>query len=193
MSASQQQRIVHFLKNGGKVLLTPVIPVLDDDFDSCTILSDYLGKPELAKVTRLSPRIDIGSIKNIFNTGGIFVTKRLPENAEIIGKDENSNNTLAWTLNTPLGGKVVFLGFYWEHAKFEHENMVHAMMDSLGIKQKVHCSNPNVWTSILSKGDKSVLFVMNLFVSKQITKISFRNHVWDNFEVPPMTVKRIEF
>jgi beta-galactosidase len=193
MSASQQQRIVNFLKNGGKVLLTPVIPVLDDDFNSCTILSDFLGKPELAKVRGLSPRIDIGSIKNIFNTGGIFVTKRLPENAEIIGKDENSNNTLAWTLNTPVGGKVVFLGFYWEHAKFEHENMVHEMMDSLGLKQKVYCSNPNVWTSILSKGDKSVLFVINLFVSKQITKISFGDHVWDNFEVPPMTVKRIVF
>lgn len=193
MSASQQQRIVNFLKKGGKVLLTPVIPVLDDNFNPCTILSDFLGKPEIAKVRGLSPRIDIGSIKNIFDTGGIFVTKRLPENAEIVGKDENSNSTLAWTLNTPHGGKVVFLGFYWEHAKFEHENMIHEMMDSLGLKQKVDCSNPNVWTSILTKGDKSVLFVMNLFVSKQTTKISFGDHVWDNLEVSPMTVKRIEF
>ncbi|MBK5262074.1 MAG: beta-galactosidase [Peptostreptococcaceae bacterium] len=193
MSASQQQRIVNFLKKGGKVLLTPVVPVLDDNFNPCTILSDFLGKPEIAKVRGLSPLIDIGSIKNIFDTGGIFVTKRLPENAEIVGKDENSNSTLAWTLNTPHGGKVVFLGFYWEHAKFEHENMIHEMMDSLGLKQKVDCSNPNVWTSILTKGNKSVLFVMNLFVSKQITKISFGDHVWDNFEVPPMTVKMIEF
>lgn len=70
---------------------------------------------------------------------------------------------MAWRRKTADGGEVIFVGFRWIHAMHEHERMLRALLDAMGLRPKVECGNPNVWTSLLTGGKKSALFVMNLF------------------------------
>ncbi len=121
MSAGKQTRIVRFLKQGGNILLLPVIPTLDEDLKPCTILSDFLGSPVLSSRKTNFARVTVAGVVNIYNNGEIFPTTLLPPKAGVLGTDEMSSQPLAWGLKTEGGGTLVFLGFRWMHAKHEHE------------------------------------------------------------------------
>jgi beta-galactosidase len=198
LSAGKQARIVRFLKQGGSILLLPVLPSVDEDLKPCTILSDFLGSPTIATSKNEFSRVTIDGVANIYNNGEIFPTTQLPPKAEVLGVDEISKAPLAWKLLTEGGGTMIFLGFRWLHAKHEHEQMLRTLLKRLRLKQKIICSNPNVWTSLRTKGSRSVLFVMNLLSSPQEAEISyqpsFKNGMISavKYRLDPMTVKMVE-
>ena len=163
MSKAGQERIVQFLKGGGKVLFAPVLPSYDENLRPCTVLSEFLGSPGIEENTEAFPRISIAGVTNILQNGASFVTKTLLKGAETIGVDETSGKAVAWTLKTDGGGEAIFLGFRWVHAMREHNRMMTALMGKWIGTQKVVSSNPNLWTSLRSWQNKSILFVMNLW------------------------------
>jgi len=116
----------------------------------------------------------------------------------VLGVDEIGKSPLAWKLKTDGGGTLLFLGFRWIHAKREHEQMLRALMKRLGIKQRVNCSNPSVWTSLRTKDSKSVLFLMNLLSSPMEADVAcqpaFRNVMVSagRHHLEAMTVKMVE-
>jgi Trk-type K+ transport system membrane component len=179
-------------------LLLPVLPSVDEDLKPCTILSDFLGSPTIATSKNEFSRVTIDGVANIYNNGEIFPTTQLPPKAEVLGVDEISKAPLAWKLLTEGGGTMIFLGFRWLHAKHEHEQMLRTLLKRLRLKQKIICSNPNVWTSLRTKGSRSVLFVMNLLSSPQEAEISyqpsFKNGMISavKYRLDPMTVKMVE-
>ena len=93
---------------------------------------------------------------------------------------------------------MIYLGFRWMHAKHEHEQMLRALLNKLGLRQKVICSNPNIWTSLRSKGTKSILFLMNLLSSPMEVEVSCRPSFKTEYvaaghhRLEPMSVKRVE-
>jgi beta-galactosidase len=198
LSAGKQTRIVRFLKQGGNVLILPVLPSVDEDLKPCTILSDFLGSPTIAASRNEFVRVTVDGVVNIYNNGEVFPTTQLPPKAEVLGIDEISKAPLAWKLGTEGGGTLIFLGFRWLHAKHEHEQMLRALLKRLRLKQKVNCSNPNVWTSLRTKGSRAILFVMNLLSSPQEVEIncqpSFKNEMTSAgiHKLAPMTVKTVE-
>jgi len=198
MSAGKQARIVRFLKQGGSVLLLPVLPSVDDDLKPCTVLSDFLGSPLLVSTKNEFVRVTVDNVVNIYNNGEVFPTTRLPQRAEVLGVDEIGKSPLAWRLKTDGGGTLLFLGFRWIHAKHEHEQMLRALMNRLAIKQRVNCSNSSVWTSLRTKDSKSILFLMNLFSSPMEADVSclpaFKNAMVSagRHRLEAMTVKVVE-
>lgn len=165
MAASSQQRVVSFLKRGGKVLLCPIIPEYDEDFHLCTILKQFLGNPQLALNKEKNQRISFNTVTNVMSNMENFVTENLPSQAKVLGKDENSGLPVSWELNTEGDGKVIFLGFNWYHQMKEHRKMMDEMLKELNVSKVLNCSNPNLFTSLRSNGDKTFLFVMNLSTS----------------------------
>ncbi len=197
MSAAQQQGVIEFLRGGGKAIILPVLPTHDENFKPCTLLSDFLGGAKLRPNSSAFPRITVNGIVNVECNVGSFVTETLPPKAQVIGKDKSTGETVAWCLKTEGGGEVIFLGFRWYHAMHEHEYLVTSLLHELGLQQKVLCSNPNVWTSLRSNGEKSMLFILNLSSSPmeaQITYSSAAGHpsVTAGHKLPPMTVQWVE-
>ena len=198
MARSSQERIVRFLQNGGHVLITPVLPTLDENLRPCSVLADFLGSPVISANASQFTRITIDKVVNIWNNGDCFLTTRLPAGAKVIGTDEISGAPVAWKQTIGKDGQAIVLGLRWYHAKREHEQMLRALLLSLGLKQKIDCSNPNVWTSLRTSGAHSMLFIMNLLSSPMEARVDCRP-AWSegiletgSHELAPLTVKTFE-
>ncbi|HEY3341014.1 MAG TPA: beta-galactosidase [Anaerolineae bacterium] len=198
MARQKQERVVKFLQRGGSVLITPILPALDEHLQPCTLLSDFLGSPVITANTSQFTRITVDRVVNIWNNGDCFLTSRLPAGAKVIGIDEISGSPVAWRQTIDKGGQAIVLGLRWYHAKREHEQMLRALLLSLGVKQKVDCSNPNVWTSLRTSGTRSMLFIMNLLSSPMEARVDCRPS-WSegiletgNHELGPMSVETFE-
>jgi beta-galactosidase len=166
MARAKQERLVRYLKGGGKLLIAPVLPEVDEHMEPCTILADFLGRPKLSQLPEHTfVRLTIGGVVNVNNSGEVFVGESISPQAQAVGLDEASGKEMAWTIPTQGGGTVLLLGFRWQHALNQHGEMLASLMGMLGWKQKVKCSNPNVWTSLRTDGKRAVLFLMNLFSS----------------------------
>ena len=165
MSASSQRRVIDFLKRGGKVLLCPVIPEYNENFEPCTLLKDFLGSPEIKLNKKDNQRINFNTVKNVMSNTENFVTVKMPAKAVIIGSDETNHLPVSWELNTEGKGKIIYLGFNWFHQMKEHIKMMDEVLNRLDIKKTLKCSNPNLFTSLRTNGEKTMLFVMNLYTS----------------------------
>lgn len=198
LAAAKQERVVRFLKAGGKVLIAPVIPVVDENLQPCALLSDFLGSPRLERNPDAFARVTVLDVANILDNGENYFTHDLPAAARALGKDEHTGRVLAWELTTPGGGQAIFLGFRWLHAMREHTRMLESLMVRLGLARRVECANPNVWTSLRTAGNHSALFIMNLLSSPQEAEISCRRASpggllnTGHHSLEPMSVKYVE-
>lgn len=198
MATEKQERIVRFLQNGGRVLIAPTLPAFDDKFQPSTVLSDFLGGPVLKNRQQEVVRIRIGNQQNIVSNGIVFTSTRVPENAEILGSDELTDGAVAWQVETTGGGKAIFLGMSWSHAMRQHQELVRDLLFCLGVRPKVICSNSSIWTSLRTRGNRSAIFLMNLFTSPAETDLTCRPRSRGSMvqlghhHLAPMSVKYIE-
>jgi beta-galactosidase len=165
MTASSQQKVVEFLRKGGKVVLCPVIPEYDENFEPCTILKEFLGSPKLEINNKTNQRISFQTVKNVMSNEVNYITVQLPSNAEVIGEDENNKLPVSWKIETENKGIMIFLGIQWQHQMREHIRMLDEVLTDLGINKVIRCSNQNLFTSLRTNGEKTMLFVMNLYTS----------------------------
>ena len=171
MTASSQQKVVDFLRKGGKVILCPVIPEYDENFEPCTILKDFLGSPKLEINTKTNQRISFKTVKNVMSNEVNYVTVNLPAKASVIGEDENNKLPVAWKVETENNGSLIFLGIKWQHQMREHIRMMDEVLTDLGIKKVIRCSNQNLFTSLRTNGEKTTLYIMNLYTSPMESNI----------------------
>jgi beta-galactosidase len=166
MPEAVQRRLVSFVKMGGRLALMPVIPYMDENFHPCTILQDFVGSEAIIKCTESSPRVNVGPVKNILMNGTIFYSETVPGQAAATALEEYSGKTIGWLKQFEREGRVMWLGFQWNHSMHEHSRMVKYLLDALGCSRPVvECDNPNIWTSLRLFEEKSMLFVMNLYSS----------------------------
>jgi len=197
MSAGRQMRIVDFLKKGGKVLLGPVVPTLDDRFNPYSLLQEFLGNPEIEPPRTSFSRVTIGSVSNVAKND-VYTTRKLPAGAEVLGTEEISGKPVVWKLKTEGNGEVVFVGLRWTHSRNEQHQIMNLLLVRLGLKQKVLCSNPNVWTSWRSSANKSLLFLMNLYSAPMETDIQclrggvYKPVVKGKIKLAPMEVRCLD-
>jgi hypothetical protein len=198
MSRARQERVVRFLSGGGKALLLPVLPIVDENLLACSVLSEFLGAPQFRAGGITPARLTVGDAVNIYNNGGVFFGESIPAGAQVVGRDERSGAAIAWELGVTGGGMATVLGLQWLHAMREHERMLAWLLGRLGLRRRVECTNPNVWTSLRTEGDRSILFVMNLLSSQQETSLKCRPlwaqepiHIGE-MTVGAMTVKYVE-
>lgn len=176
MAAAVQQKLVDYVKSGGKILMLPVIPTMDENFNPCTILLDYLSGAPVSRLDTPASRFTMGDIRNIYVNGGIWTAGKLPCGTGSIAVEEFSGLTAGWEMENPAGGKIIWLGLNWRHAKQEHSDLLVKLLSKLGLgKTTVLCDNPNVWTAVRSNGKRRMLFVMNLFSSPLETNIKVQS------------------
>lgn len=198
MAESSQQRVIDFLKSGGKVLLCPVIPEYDENFKPCTLLKEYIGSPEIKLNTNGNQRISFDVVKNVMSNETNYATVKMPSKAIILGEDENNKLPIAWKIETENRGKIIFLGIKWQHQMKEHIKMMDEVLNELEIKQLVKCSNPNLFTSLRTNGEKTILFIMNLYTSPMNGNVEVYSKDGKNLvqnvsvEIEPMKVQTIE-
>lgn len=198
MSEIIQKALVQFVENGGKLFLAPVIPSMDENFNSCTILSDFLGAGDSKKFEKASPVITVGNIHNVLMNGSLWVNSIRPYNSKRIAFEESTGMEIGWKEEFAGGGKVIWLGFQWKHSKNEHTDLLRYILGELGCdKPMIRCSNPNVWTSLRSNGTNHMLFVMNLLSASMKTEIEVKLKNMDylkikSLELKPMEVKAFE-
>jgi beta-galactosidase len=190
LAANKQEHIVRFLQQGGKLLIAPVLPTLDENLEPCTILADFLGRPAgappLSDNLGKAVRINIAGQANVLTNGSLFSTNRLPAGAEVLGQDEFSGLPVAWQVRTTGDGQAIFLGMSWSHAMHEHRRTLAALLGSLGLRPKITCSDPNLWATLWTAGERSLLFVLNLFTAPLEAEI----RVWPASRPDPIDLGR---
>ena len=198
MSMSKQERIVRFLRSGGKALILPVLPEQDEAWNECGVLHAFLGRPTFARSGWAPLRLNIAGVDNVCCNGEVFYMESLPDGVAVLGKDERSGKTVCWSVKTEGGGEAMVLGFAWQHAMQEHGRMLKALLELLGLRQKVYCSNPNVWTSLRTVRNRSMLFLMNLLSAPMRVDVKCRP-AWSkvaieagSHKLPAMSVKTVE-
>ncbi|QHW34707.1 hypothetical protein GZH47_30545 [Paenibacillus rhizovicinus] len=175
MAANVQQRLVNAVKRGGKLLLAPVIPQLDENFNPCTILKDFLDGAEAEPFTASEREVRVGSIPQVYVNQGLWVSAKLPEGASVIAEEKKSGGIAGWKKRYPNGGCVIWLGIQWKFTKYGHMDMLRELLNELGgDAPAVRCDNPNLWTALRSDGSSRMLFVMNLFASPMEADVSLR-------------------
>ncbi len=147
LSRSIQERLVRFLETGGKLLVAPGLPELDEYFHPCNLLADYV------KATGSQPVIHdactglpIGWETRFASGGAILLLER------------------TWVM-----------GRHWDAAMLRQAVERLAAAGSEPPYGLVDCDNPNVWTSLLSDGSHHLLFLMNLFTGPLTCTVSYRD------------------
>lgn len=196
MSAGKQQHLVDYLQSGGKALILPTLPVVDDNLQPCTILADFLGSPRATLGTPGFYRPSIGGIVNVL--GEITFWENLPTSAEVVGVEEKSGKPIAWKLSTLGDGVALILGFRWTHAMREHVKMLLSVLGMLDLRPVIQCSNPNIWTTLWISNNKAVLFLLNLFSSAMDAEVSLTipegiSVQTGHHHVEAVTVKTLDF
>lgn len=172
MAAEKQARIVRFLRNGGRALIAPVLPTLDESLNPCTVLADFLGVLSSETVEEGMARFVVNGVTHIMPRA--LFTSGIPPTAEVIAVDETTGRSVVWRLATEGGGQAMVLGVSWIHAQREQEALLGSLLRMLGLRQRVLCSNPNVWTSLWYAGDRGLLFALNLFTGKMQVMLQYR-------------------
>ncbi|MCG3146811.1 MAG: hypothetical protein PCFJNLEI_00245 [Verrucomicrobiae bacterium] len=192
MAADIQQRLIKFVQAGGRLFLAPVIPHLDENFQPCTLLRDFLA----AAPATLQRRADhpallaIGPIPPHWAMADVWVTDELPARATRIGTETIAGKTIGWKKTLPTGGAVIWLGVQMTHVWKEHCQLIQWLAAELGAPATVvECNSQYVWATLRSDGKRSMLFAMNLFSAPMTARVKVKNFDTGDFTLAPMEVR----
>ncbi|MBN2201879.1 beta-galactosidase [bacterium] len=177
MSLANQLRLVDFMKKGGRILVTPVLPSMDERFNPCAELADYLGAQSAQVLKNGSVAFRFGKDSNI-PSGGLFWTRTAPRGAEALASEEGSGKTVAWRKKTTGNGEAVFLGVSWEDSDGDAEQarirMTGSLLESLGGRRVLNLSGSGLWATALRSGKRGMIFVFNPSLSAAETGIRYQ-------------------
>jgi len=175
LSREIQERLVKFLQAGGRLLFGPMVPVMDDDFNPCTVLADYLGAAAAEPFRPPAQRVHAFGVEHIWINGGLF-TSPTPAGAEEVAWEMFTKTPLGWLKRLPGGGAAAWLGASWRMGMREHTAMLRGAMTLLGLDEPmVECDNRSLWTTLRTDGKKSMLFVFNGFTQPLAANLRFRD------------------
>ncbi len=196
MSAIKQANLAHFIRQGGKALILPGLPEMDEALQPCTILADALKAAHGLKNPGYTSRNTVLGVSNV--QGSAFIFDALPDGAEALGRDEFSGKIIAWEKSLPGGGKALVLGLTWIHSMHEHTRLLTDLLERLGLERVIQCSNPYLWTALWRSGGDSVLYAANLFTQAMTAELALRDEasggmVWvGKYTIPPFRVVMID-
>lgn len=177
MSKKAQENLIDFLKNGGKLLILTTFPTLDEDFNNCTILKDFVGDFKYEKN-------DSTSYVNLINGERIYRIDcenkivDLPNDSFVFATDASGNNILGFRKNIGLG-EVVHLSGNWLTADYKQIEMFEKIVESIGAKSYVENSNRSIWATMFESENEKCIFLLNLYTGVQTT----HTKIYDNDEV----------
>jgi beta-galactosidase len=172
MDAATQNLLAEYVRQGGHLIITPAVPMLDEYLDECTVLRDAL---ELRCTTvESSHKIDAFGIKDVYT---FFRRKYLfpSSDAQVVATTETGE---ACGIHKKVGkGRVTALGFAFGYTTDEHLHL-YAMLTALDrARGPLRVSDPDV-QYVLRKGRKgSYLFLLNYHNEKKRVVVDSRAYI----------------
>ena len=170
MSRMKQQRLIDFVKAGGKLLLTPVVPVKDENYHPCTLLKDFLHISEITKIENCNGKLRTAENHIVYQITHQFTCNGMGVGSEILACNYSTGQPVAYKKSFGKG-QVIWLGANWNYLIFDHIYFLTELCHQLGGQDIVNSSNLNVWCVLWEREDKAVLFVLNLFSGQQESHI----------------------
>ena len=169
MSARAQKNVVEYLKNGGKVILLTTFPSLDENFEPCTLLRDYVGEMTFAPNDVITPATVVDG-ERYFRIDLKNKITKIPNRAKPFATDESGKEYFGFRKKCGKG-EMTFLCGHWLMADFIQAEMLEGMLERSGAVPCVENSNRCVFSTLYRNGDKKGVFLLNLFTGKQTTKV----------------------
>lgn len=189
LSRKAQENAVEFLKNGGKLILLNTMPSMDENYDKCTILQDYInigyeiyGVEKRGYQQRWKYLSVDGMEKNIYR---LEYNGCICDNTAVsLGTNTDNDVLVAYKNN------VIFAPLTFNLSMFEQADLLRNMIKRLGGNETVYHSNRHLFTSLF-EGEKKMLFIMNLYSGKNQTDIRVGKKEYKDIVLEPMEVKTI--
>jgi hypothetical protein len=199
MPRKMQENVVKFIQKGGKTMIVPVVPTVDENYIPCTILKDFLFNMENKKIAIRDYKVRTCDDKLLVGTildPQVFSAKFDNTNAIPLVVEEFTNETVGYEFNFENGAKVIWLGFTWSFYDKSQSDLLKKMLERLEIKPLIECDNTRLWCVLRENENKKMLFVMNLFTGDLNANIKVHTDQGikelGRVVVPAMSVERIE-
>lgn len=197
LSRKAQENVVEFVKRGGNLILLNTMPTLDENYEDCTVLKDFLGfdftvyGPDKRGFQQRSKSVKLNGLgENIYylNYNGKISNKECTPLAYI--DDEDKDIMIA---EKCFGkSKVIFGSVSFELIVFSQVNMMRMLLDRLDAKETVYHSNEHVFTSLFEDATgKKMLFLLNLYSGRNKTDIRVGEKTIEGIQLEPMEIKTI--
>lgn len=164
LARAVQRQLVDFLRRGGRLLIAPLLPWLDEDLEPCRILAEALGAPDSRpeRFASSALQLEVCGVANVCVSGGLWDAPA-PAGAETIAVERRSGRACGWVQELPGGGAVALLGLHWVHQKLEHGRMLEALLARLGQRRLLAGGDHRLWAVLRHDGRRCALFALNLF------------------------------
>lgn len=167
MSRAAQERVIAFVKNGGRILVLGRIPTHDEHYAPCTLLRDFLGVQTVAAERDL-PYIWVNGRK-VFDIAYSEAIESCCPGDEVIASDASRTQHLGIYGKRGSGSVLYFTGT-WQLITFEQSVMLESFLNRLNTMPILACSNRCVnYTVRQSEDGRRAVFLMNLYSGVQKT------------------------
>ena len=195
MNEAEQQRVADFIRRGGNVVFSPVIPFLDENFAPCTVISDTFGGASSGDAIPETTQ-QFGNwqeIGNIVGGGALFTSGIIPEGATILGKTyPDGKDCVGWHLQTETGS-LAWYGVATALQRLAHIEMIRTMFEAAHGTARWRSDNPWIMTWRRRLKDGSVMvFLANLGTSKQSITPEIRKADGSWHSLPRVTLSQME-
>ena len=156
MAREKQKNLIRFVKEGGKLILGPILPSLDEDFLPCTLLRDYLGTQE-------EPLPNEGS-QTLYGGTKLYETKQrftYPafEGSVLCCDDATKKPTVIH--KTMENGEVILLGTVFHYSQDYQMKLIDLCLDTMNAPRSVTTDCRQGMLTLFTDGKEALLFFIN--------------------------------
>lgn len=176
MDPATQLLLADFVRQGGHLIIYPVIPSLDLYLNPCNVLKDELNL-EFNRSTS-SNKVEAFGIKDIFT---VFKEKQIYKsaNTDIISK---TNSGDACGIRKKIGkGSLTTLGFAFGYSSDEHLKLYEKIVSLDKIKKQAKVSDPDIQFVVRKGKEHAYMFLINYHNQKKTFKVNSKNYTLNPF------------
>ncbi len=194
MSRAEQERYVSFIRSGGHVVFTPVIPFMDENYQPCTVISDAFGGASSGEImTEPCQRIDFGWNNEFTTVSQVFHPGVIPAGARQLGKELSTGECIGWNLSVENGGSIAWYGVTMVLQRLVHIEMIRTMFEAAGGTALFRSDNPWILVYRRKTSRGTLVFLANLGTTKQPIAAEYReNGTAEWKKLPEMTLSQME-
>lgn len=170
MSLHAQNNVIDFVKRGGKLLLLSAIPSMDENFEPCTVLRDYIGSADFVK-NDSKDCVTLVNGRRVYRINCENKIVKLPERAKVFATNGTKENVLGFRKSFGTG-EIVYIGGSWLTTDFNQAEMLEDIMTGFGAKPCVKNSNRSIMSTMYKCGDGVGVFLLNLYTGAQETEVT---------------------
>lgn len=171
MSAEAQKAVVEFVRRGGKAMILPILPTMDQAYYPENSLAELFKGAVFSGAQCIGTPIVVDGEERVYYTTCEAVCEKLPEGAKAIATDKTGEKVIGF--ETKYGdGQAIWFGCTWEMGVFPHASMMERFVSRMGGRKCIESSNRNLFTSLWTDdAGRRIAFIMNLYSSPQTSRI----------------------